>query len=489
MKKQKWESWKQRIGIEELDTYEPDIWDRLGGSRLWITISASDEDTEMETEDSDEGQGNHEPRKPNFNQLSPGKKFKLIKQIAKPQNTIYQKNGAVAIQVTETEAEQLLTLTEIVTEIKAFKVKIEKHPFKNRVRGEIKNFVTIESTADELVEGLSEYGCVSVYKQEKPKRDTNDRLVKNREGNLIFVPSGKVVITLEKEVLPSSVNLFGLNIPVTQHEPDPLRCKNCFDYKHTKNYCPQQTIPICGWCSGRRHTERGERCENEAKCRHCEEGSNNHSNLDKNCPKWIKEKEIAKVKEIRKTNYFEAKKIVEQRVSQKVSSESEWEKKLNNKDKECEAKIEQIKAQCEQSIHNITQSFNTKLNDLTQEFNEQIKNMTVTITQQMQVITHQLQALAPQTVKSDNATVALQELKNTLDKQTTALTPPLLASPNTSWLTAQNNLQKPTFFSGGRGSFEEVPNDIVNQLTTQPPDPKKQRKNRPGDGKQPPDKG
>ena len=489
MKKQKWESWKQRIGIEELDTYEPDIWDRLGGSRLWITISASDEDTEMETEDSDEGQGNHEPRKPNFNQLSPGKKFKLIKQIAKPQNTIYQKNGAVAIQVTETEAEQLLTLTEIVTEIKAFKVKIEKHPFKNRVRGEIKNFVTIDSTSDELVEGLSEYGCVSVYKQEKPKRDTNDRLVKNREGNLIFVPSGKVVITLEKEVLPSSVNLFGVNIPVTQHEPDPLRCKNCFDYKHTKNNCPQQTIPICGWCSGRRHTERGERCENEAKCRHCEEGSNNHSNLDKNCPKWIKEKEIAKVKEIRKTNYFEAKKIVEQRVSQKVSSESEWEKKLNNKDKECEAKIEQIKAQCEQSIHNITQSFNTKLNDLTQEFNEQIKNMTVTITQQMQVITQQLQALAPQTVKSDNATVALQELKNTLDKQTTALTPPLLASPNTSWLTAQNNLQKPTFFSGGRGSFEEVPNDIVNQLTTQPPDPKKQRKNRPGDGKQPPDKG
>ena len=443
----------------------------------------------METEDSDEGQGNHEPRKPNFNQLSPGKKFQLIKQIAKPQNTIYQKNGAVAIQVTETEAEQLLTLTEIVTEIKAFKVKIEKHPFKNRVRGEIKNFVTIDSTSDELVEGLSEYGCVSVYKQEKPKRDTNDRLVKNREGNLIFVPSGKVVITLEKEVLPSSVNLFGLNIPVTQHEPDPLRCKNCFDYKHTKNKCPQQSIPICGWCSGRRHTERGERCENEAKCRHCEEGSNNHSNLDKNCPKWIKEKEIAKVKEIRKTNYFEAKKIVEQRVSQKVSSESEWEKKLNNKDKECEAKIEQIKAQCEQSIHNITQSFNTKLNDLTQEFNEQIKNMTVTITQQMQVITHQLQALAPQTVKSDNATVALQELKNTLDKQTTALTPPLLASPNTSWLTAQNNLQKPTFFSGGRGSFEEVPNDIVNQLTTQPPDPKKQRKNRPGDGKQPPDKG
>ena len=115
--------------------------------------------------------------------------------------------------------------------------------------------------------------------------------------------------------------------------------------------------------------------------------------------------------------------------------------------------------------------------------------MTVTITQQMQVITHQLQALAPQTVRSDSATEALQELKCTLDKQTTALTPPLLAQPNASWSTAQNSLQKPSFFSGVRGSFEEVPDDIVNQLTTQSPDAKKQRKNLPGDGKQPPDKG
>ena len=100
----------------------------------------------------------------------------------------------------------------------------------------------------------------------------------------------------------------------------------------------------------------------------------------------------------------------------------------------------------------------------------------------MQVIAHQLQALAPQPVRSDSATEALQELKHTLDKQTTALTPPSLALPN--------SLQKPTFFSGVRGSFEEVPNDIVNQLTTESqPDAKKQRRNRPGDGKQPPDKG
>ena len=289
--KHRGEAWKQRIGDDE---YDVNIWDKLADPRLWLTVSG-----EAPTATA----GN------SFNKQSPSQKYQMVKELAKPQDIVYNKEGSVSFLVTTREASELLD----IEKIRNFNVKIEKHQYKNRIRGTIQAQTIKLSEINEIEEELVEYGCIHVKKEEAPKRDAARNMVRDDSGNLLFESNGKATITFEKETLPTYVILFGQRVYVEPYEPDALQCKSCFEYGHLKKKCPNRAI--CGWCSKAPHTAKGERCPDSPHCRNCSEGHNNHSNFFKDCPTRLRENEIAKIKEARKVSYFEAKKILKGRTN------------------------------------------------------------------------------------------------------------------------------------------------------------------------------
>ena len=302
MKNNKWESWKQRIGDEE------GLWSRTAYERIWVVIS-NQNSMEIDTE-----QQVH-----TFQMLTPGNKYKLIKDITKPQNIQYNKDGTVSVQVNRNEANKLLNINELAS----FKVAIKKHPYRNLVRGVIKANFLIPSPEQEILEGLAEDNCVKVRKELKPKRDQNDKVEKDENGKVILEPNSFVVITLESETLPKEVKIFGNHLPVTQFEPLPTQCRKCYQLGKCRKFIEGkmenncQAQEICGYCGEPKHTENNEKCKNEAKCHNY---MRNHAAWSRGCPVYVYEKEVLKIKEVQKIPYPRAKAILDER---RASSEKQ----------------------------------------------------------------------------------------------------------------------------------------------------------------------
>ena len=258
-----------------------------------------------------------------FQSLTPGSKYKLVKEITTPQNTSYNKDGTISIQVNRHEANQLLQ----ITEISSIKVSITKHPHRNNIRGVISNDIIRQSPVEEIQEGLVSENCVHVRKEMQPKRDRDDKILRDKENKVILEPTKKAIITLESENLPREVSLFGVSIPVTQFEPEPFQCKRCYKFgqcqKYTngkrENNCRlTESEELCGWCGEPKHKENREKCTNNAKCQNC---MGEHSSWNKRCPVYIREKETLKIKEIQKVPYPKAKAILEQRMNPELRTD------------------------------------------------------------------------------------------------------------------------------------------------------------------------
>ena len=315
-------AWKQRIG-----NYEESLFDRLGEQRLWITIQDFIDQTVMDTTEMDSTDSVSDTIPVSllktFKSLTPGKKFQIAKDLAKPQNTQYHKDGTLSIQVTEREANELIG----VRTVGSVKISITKNRFKNRVRGVIKNDVIKSSPKEEIIEDLEEYGATGAYIIEKPLRDSNDKIIR-KDQKIQFGATGSAVITFEKEQLPPYVILFGLRLEVTQYIPDAMQCRKCYNYGHTKKWC-KEAVPICGWCSIKSHTEDGQKCENKPKCRHCDEGHDNHANFDKQCPMYVREKNLAEIREINKVPQWKAVEILDGKAAAGKNTKCSWAETIN----------------------------------------------------------------------------------------------------------------------------------------------------------------
>ena len=247
-----------------------------------------------------------------FQSLTPGKKFRLVKTLGvNPQNTMYNRDGSLAIQITKDEATTILP----VTKIDNFKVDIAKHEFKNYVRGVISNDIIRLSPEQEIKDGLTQDNCVKVVKKHRPSRDNQDNIIRDKQNKVVLEPSPKATITIESETLPEYVNLFGVNIPVKQFEPEPYQCNRCYNFGQCikwengkrENNC-KQVVEICGWCAEKSHKERNEKCTKKAKCVNCD---SEHPSFSKDCPAYKREKRILLIKEIDKVPYPRAREIVE----------------------------------------------------------------------------------------------------------------------------------------------------------------------------------
>ena len=98
-----------------------------------------------------------------------------------------------------------------------------------------------------------------------------------------------------------------LRVKVNRYIPNPLMCFECQKFGHSYKFCKNEAI--CHRCGGK-HTQ--ESCNNAAKCTNC---SGPHSASSRECPVWLREKEVERVKAENNISFPHARQIVTQQQS------------------------------------------------------------------------------------------------------------------------------------------------------------------------------
>lgn len=175
----------------------------------------------------------------------------------------------------------------------------------------------IETSCNEIIEGLSSQGVTNAYKI-------------NKKGSSSSTPL--IILTFNNRIQPASIVVGYTIIEVRRYIQNPMRCVNCQKFGHTKKYCKESAV--CEKCSipEKDHKE----CEEinclicvevalrdakhymcgPIKCVNCHEA---HSSSDHICPIFKREFEINKLKIERSLTYFEAKKLFDQTNSSEFS--------------------------------------------------------------------------------------------------------------------------------------------------------------------------
>ena len=100
----------------------------------------------------------------------------------------------------------------------------------------------------------------------------------------------------------TSIQLDGINIPIKPRKPQPMQCKKCYTFGHTKKRCraPEQ---LCRKCSKTESTHNLENCQGEDRCINCNQ---NHIATDKKCPSYLYQQNILMMAETEKIDLTEA---------------------------------------------------------------------------------------------------------------------------------------------------------------------------------------
>lgn len=121
-------------------------------------------------------------------------------------------------------------------------------------------------------------------------------------------PTNTYILTFRKPSVPSNIKIGYLNAKVDAYVPNPLRCYKCQEYGHGSNKCSRNVR--CSRCS-KDHSS--EVCSTEEPlCCHC---SGKHPTSDRNCPRYLKEKEIVTLKYKENISFPEARRLVESTTS------------------------------------------------------------------------------------------------------------------------------------------------------------------------------
>ena len=120
-----------------------------------------------------------------------------------------------------------------------------------------------------------------------------------------FGSKGTVCLTFASTSPPSHVNIGYLRCKCSTFVPNPLRCFQCQKFGHGSKDC--KGTQSCSKCGQAGHNK--EDCPNDVCCANC---SGPHEAVSKQCPIWVKEKDIFKIKTTQNVSYPEARRIYNQ---------------------------------------------------------------------------------------------------------------------------------------------------------------------------------
>ena len=116
------------------------------------------------------------------------------------------------------------------------------------------------------------------------------------------IATGTFIVTFSSPILPNAISVGYLKVKVQLYIPNPIRCFKCQRYGHFKSSCTHNEV--CAKCGQTGHES--EQCNNTPICVNC---SGKHTANAKDCPKWLEEKAIQKLKYKKNISYPETKKL------------------------------------------------------------------------------------------------------------------------------------------------------------------------------------
>jgi len=176
-------------------------------------------------------------------------------------------------------------------------IKVTPHKSMNSRKGVIRCNSLEDETEDDICFELKDQNVTEVKRIFKDKGTT---------------PTNTFILTFGVTTLPEAVKIGYMRVRVSPYVPFPLRCFKCQKYGHGKNRCRGKDI--CSKCGGNHKIED---CISSTKfCVNCE---GEHEASDKNCPEFVTQKEILRIKYNENISFPEARRRVELQKPQKVS--------------------------------------------------------------------------------------------------------------------------------------------------------------------------
>ena len=193
----------------------------------------------------------------------------------------FLRDGTLLIKTkNQAQTEKLLEVHSLLRE----ECRVERDTKLNVSKGTILAHDLQELSDEEITQWLSEYGVTGAK-----------RFVK-KEGDKL-VPTPTVLLTFDMPTCPQRITLDYVTYHVRRHIPNPLQCFKCGKFGHHQDRCTNEKK--CLTCGKSVHEGQ---CQ--PKCVNC--GQTGHMCRFRDCPVWVKEKEICSLKVENEISYAEA---------------------------------------------------------------------------------------------------------------------------------------------------------------------------------------
>ncbi|XP_053949295.1 uncharacterized protein LOC128857568 [Anastrepha ludens] len=188
-------------------------------------------------------------------------------------------------------------------------VSVTLHEALNTCKGTIFDKNLANTDEKEILEALNSQGVVGIFKFTKTI-------------NNIKVPTGRIVLSFNLYKVPLTIDIAWYSVKVEEYFPTPMRCRSCQLLGHTIKRCNNNTT--CEICNFPPHSTLP--CQ-RTMCANC---FGPHPATARDCPKYLQEKEVLKIKTQNKCSYAEARRLYKQQNPINLSQMQSYSSVLNS---------------------------------------------------------------------------------------------------------------------------------------------------------------
>lgn len=243
----------------------------------------------------------HQDDTKDLNKVSPFVIQKGLDNIVKNLKNIKKiRSGQLLVETKfSSQIDKLLKATVLFESIP---ITVQLHPHLNSTKGIVYAPDLIDVPEQTICDELRDQKVTEVKRIRRLPNAKDGTVTKDSEG---FVPTPLLIVTFNVTTLPKKLKAAYLMLNVEPYVPNPMRCKHCQLFGHTKNRCKVIT-GNCAKCSlkyDEQHLE-GVLCKNPSLCANCH---GPHEAFRKCCRRFKEEYAISKIKTVERVTYHEAK--------------------------------------------------------------------------------------------------------------------------------------------------------------------------------------